>query len=355
MLVLVHELGHFLIAKKNGVRVDEFGLGFPPTLFSKKIGETIYSLNLLPFGGFVRIFGENAESLESPNGVVENKSRSLAHKSSFVQAAVLSGGVLFNVIFAWLIISLGFMFGLPTALDTTNASQLTNVQLTVTSILPNSPAELSGLKAGDAILSLKTTTAQMTEKLNPDTVHDFIMKSKGPIEMSIQRGSKISQLQIEAKKGIVGDAVAIGIGMDMIGYIKLPIFKAFWQAGIMTERLFVNVALGIFDFFKDAIFGRADLSTVSGPIGMVSLVGDAKNLGFSYLIFFTALLSINLAVINLLPLPALDGGRIFVVLIEAIKGSPLKPKLIQGLNTAGFGLLILLMLFITYHDIVKLF
>src|SRR3989338_10260788 len=124
LLVLVHEFGHFIIAKKNGVRVDEFGLGFPPIIFGKKIGETLYSVNLLPFGGFVKIFGENAESLETPEGTTEDSERSLAHKSRFVQAAVLSGGVLFNAIFAWLVISLGLIFGLPTAVDSTNSSSV---------------------------------------------------------------------------------------------------------------------------------------------------------------------------------------------------------------------------------------
>lgn len=355
ILVLAHELGHFLIAKKNGVRVDEFGLGFPPTIYGRKFGETLYSINMLPFGGFVRIFGENAESLETPDGVVEDQSRSLAHKSKLVQVAVLGGGVLFNMIFAWLVISFGLMVGLPTAVDSSNASQITDARLMVTSVMPKSPAEVAGLKAGDILLSFKTETNRLTEKLNPDTVRDFIAGSRGQMEVSVERASKVSHVQVEGKTGLVGNVVAIGIGMDMVGNIKLPIYKAVYEGALMTGRLFENVALGIFSFFRDLIFGQADLSSVAGPVGMVTLVGDARTLGFSYLIFFTALLSVNLAVINLLPLPALDGGRIVVVLIEAIKGSPLRPKLIQGINTAGFGLLVLLMLFITYHDIVKLF
>src|SRR3989338_9444593 len=122
LLVLVHEFGHFIVAKKNGVRVDEFGLGFPPRIWGKKIGETVYSLNIIPFGGFVKIFGENAESLETPEGVTENPNRSVAHRNRGVQAAVLAAGVTFNAIFAWLIISLGLTFGLPAAVDSQNTS-----------------------------------------------------------------------------------------------------------------------------------------------------------------------------------------------------------------------------------------
>jgi regulator of sigma E protease len=123
----------------------------------------------------------------------------------------------------------------------------------------------------------------------------------------------------------------------------------------MTGRLFKAVTVNIVFFLRDALVGKADLTQVAGPVGMVALVGDAKNLGISYLIFFTAILSINLAVINLIPFPALDGGRLFVLLIEAVKGSAIKPKFVNALNTAGFALLIILMLLVTYHDIVKLF
>ncbi len=184
LLVLVHEFGHFIVAKKNGVRVDEFGLGFPPRIFGKKIGETMYSLNAVPFGGFVKIFGENAESLETPEGIVEDKSRSLAHKSKLVQAAVLAAGVSFNVIFAWLIISLGLVTGLPTAVDSTNALQVKDARVVISSVLAKSPAEIAGLKPGDILLSLKTDTTSLTQNVNPETVHDFISSNQGQITIS---------------------------------------------------------------------------------------------------------------------------------------------------------------------------
>ena len=202
---------------------------------------------------------------------------------------------------------------------------------------------------------MQTDSASLLENITPETVQKFISKSEGEITVAYKRGAKAAESKITAEEGIVGSAKAIGVSMDMIGTLKLPLREAIYEGSILTARLFKNITIGIFHFFSDAILGRADLSAVAGPVGMVTLVGDARDLGFAYLIFFTALLSINLAVINLLPFPALDGGRLLMVLIEAIKGSPLKPKIVQTVNALGFGLLIILMLLVTYHDILKLF
>ena len=355
LLVLVHEFGHFIVAKKSGVRVDEFGLGFPPKIFGKKIGETFYSLNLLPFGGFVKIFGENAESLETPEGVLENPSRSLAHKNRAIQAAVLAAGVSFNVLFAWLILSIGLMFGLPSSVDNTSANKVTNLQVIVSGVLSKSPAEQAGLRAGDILISLKNEEGALSKDLTLDTVRNLIAESKSPLTISYSHGGKILQATLSSKEGIVSGARAIGISMDMVGILKLPAYKAFVEGGIRTIQLFKTVTVNIFLFLSNAVLGRADLTEVAGPVGMVALVGDARELGFAYLIFFAALLSVNLAVINLIPFPALDGGRLIMVAIEAIKRSPLNPKLVQSVNIVGFALLIILMVVITGHDIIVKF
>lgn len=355
LLVLVHEFGHFIVAKRAGIRVDEFGLGFPPRIFGKKIGETMYSLNIVPFGGFVKIFGENAESLELPDGTRENESRSLAYKNRAVQAAVIGAGVSFNIIFAWLVISLGLVFGLPTAVDTTGISRVSNVQTIVSSVLPQSPAERAGIKPGDILLGIKSETAEERENITPERIRSFISKSTGELTLSYKRGSKVLETKVSPQAGIVEGAPAVGISMDMVGILKLPIRKAFIEGAVRTVQLFKNVTVSIFYFFHDAFLGHANLTEVAGPVGMVALVGDARELGFAYLIFFTALLSINLAVINLIPFPALDGGRLLMIVIEAVTRSPIRPKIVQSLNTVGFILLILLMLAVTYHDILKLF
>lgn len=356
VLVLVHELGHFIVAKKSGIRVDEFGIGFPPRIFGKKFGETVYSINSVPFGGFVKIFGENAESLENPeNGIKEDASRSLVHKSKLTQVGVLGAGVTFNVVFAWIIISLGLVFGLPSALEDANQANISNIRVVVSGVSPGSPAELSGIKPGDFLVSLKSEGVSLTENLNPENITNFIRLSEGDVLVSYERGGKILETNITPSENIIAGRKVIGIGMDSVGILKLPFLRAFYEGIFKTASLLKSVTIGIFTFFHNVILGQANFSEVAGPVGMVALVGDARSLGFAYLIFFTALLSLNLAVINLLPFPALDGGRIFLILIEVIKGSPLKPKIVQTVNTVGFALLILLMLVITYKDIVKLF
>ena len=223
LLVLVHEFGHFIVAKKNGVRVDEFGLGFPPRIWGKKIGETVYSLNILPFGGFVKIFGENAESLETPEGVIEDRSRSLAHKNRGVQAAVLAAGVTMNVIFAWLIISFGLVFGLPSAVDSENADKLQNKRVVVTNVLPDSPAGRAGMAAGDDVDTIKTNKEAINQDMTPEIVSAFIARNTGPLTIVYRHGNKTSETTLTPIEGIVSGKLAIGIGMDMVGILKLPI------------------------------------------------------------------------------------------------------------------------------------
>lgn len=352
LLVLVHEFGHFIVAKKSGVRVDEFGLGFPPKIFGKKFGETVYSLNIVPFGGFVKIFGENPEDEDK---TPDDLSRSLARKNRGIQAAVLAAGVSFNAIFAWIIISLGLILGLPTVVDSLNTERVTDVHVIVTSVVSKSPAEHAGLKAGDTLLSLASDEEEIVGNLTPESIHTLIVSSESPITISYKRGSQTLQTTVSPEKGIAGNTPAIGIGMDMVGILKLPVHKAFIEGGVRTLQLFKAVTVNIFYFLRDAITGRADLTQVAGPVGMVALVGDARELGFSYLIFFTALLSVNLAVINLIPFPALDGGRLLILLIEAIRRKALNRTFITVLNTLGFALLILLMVLVTGSDILKLF
>ena len=333
----------------------EFGLGFPPRIFGKKIGETLYSINSLPFGGFVRIFGENPEDdALHPDDL----GKSLSHKNKLIQAAVLSAGVVFNVIFAWLILSFGLVIGLPAVGQSAESSiqyPLADSHIVITNVISKSPAEEGGLKAGDLLLSFEAGTGVLDKYLTPDSARAFISSSDNPIIISYKRGSRNFKTTIEPISGIVADAKAIGISMDTIGLLRLPIHKAFVEGATMTARLTKSVSVSIFNFFGDIFSGRADFSQVAGPVGMVGLVGDARGMGFGYLIFFTALISINLAVINFLPLPALDGGRLFILLIEAIIGTTLRPRIVNFVNTAGFGLLILLMVVVTYHDIFKLF
>lgn len=377
MLVLVHEFGHFFSAKRFGIRVDEFGFGFPPKLFGIKKGETEYTINALPFGGFVKIFGEDPRDVEPKKNnfeeadmlnveFFENKeipkvddfSRSLIAKPRWQQAIVMFAGILANFILAWFLFSIGFMSGLPTSVGASpKGSILENIHLTVVSTLPGSPAEISGLKSGDKIIEVKSADDFISE-INPETFKSFIVSHPDKeIEIGYTRGQdkNVYVAKVIPKTKEENGQPMIGISMDQIGVAKLPFFKAFWEGLKLDVYVTKATTIGLYNLVVDAVRGQASMAQVTGPVGMVGIVGDAYKFGFSYLLSFAALISINLAIINLIPFPALDGGRLLFLLIEKIKGSRINPKFAGIANTVGFFILIALMLLVTYHDIVKLF
>ncbi|MSU56491.1 MAG: RIP metalloprotease RseP [Candidatus Taylorbacteria bacterium] len=353
-LVFVHELGHFISAKKAGIRVDAFALGFPPKVIGKKVGETQYDLNLIPFGGYVKIFGEDGDAVAGEAVSEEDKKRSFVAKPRYIQAIVLASGVFGNIIFAWLLISIGFMSGIPSAVTGRYANHVQHPALTITSVLPDSPAARAGLRSGDRILALSDPT-RLFKETDADTAREFISISKGALTLEYGRGQETLQTQIEPVSGIVEGKVAIGVSLDTIGVVSFGFFRSLFEGALMTWDLLREVTVGLFGFLKEAVLGQADLSSISGPVGIAGLVGEARVLGVVYLLSFTAFISINLAVINLLPIPALDGGRLLFLAIEGFTRRTIPAKFTRIVNTGGFILLIAFMLFITYRDIVKLF
>jgi len=355
VLILVHEFGHFIVAKKSGVRVDEFGLGFPPKIWSKKFGDTLYTLNAIPFGGFVKIFGEDSHSEEIKS---ENRHTSFVYKPKWVQALILVAGVAFNIIFAWLLISTTFMVGVPSPDGYSSFGEVENAKLTVTAISPESPASVAGLQTGDNLLFVSSSVGSaQDEGLTPENIQNIIGESKGEqIEILYKRGDKdVTTAFVEPKINTETGKRYIGIAMDDIGVLKLPIHTAFLE-GARTTYLFTKATVvGLGDFLWKIVTFKSDFSQVSGPVGIASMVGEANSLGFVYLLSLISIISINLAVINLVPFPALDGGRLLLVFIEVLIRRPISPKFVMWLNTIGFVLLILLMLVVTGHDIIKLF
>lgn len=350
LLILVHELGHFIAAKRSGVRVDEFGLGFPPRLWKKKVGETVYSINIFPVGGFVKIFGENPDK-ESIEG--KDMKRSLVHKPRYIQAWVISAGVIFNLLFAWVLISAGFMGGLPFSVDdSTYGRRVENATLTITQVLSRSPAEVAGIKGGDHIVALLSGKDKL-EKPTIEATKKFIA-SHDEIKFTYVRGAETKVTMVRPRDGVVSGQRGIGIYMDMVGTLKLNPLESLWAGAMTTASLTWETLVSVVDFLRQVFVGKGDFSQISGPVGIVGIVGDASVLGLAHIISLMALISINLAVLNLLPLPALDGGRLFFILIEAIKRSPINPNITNALNGVGFIFLILVMVAVTYHDIVKL-
>lgn len=364
VLVVSHEFGHFIVAKLNKIRVDEFSFGFPPKLFGKKVGETTYNFNLLPFGGYVKIFGQGSDDFPGQNGeeVISelDKERSFMHKPRYVQAMVLLAGVAMNFLVAWLLLSIGFMSGLPTSAEVAPKGAIVKDQsLTIVSINPNTPAEKAGLKTGDKIMALESKSQVSTLPISNFTAEDvqnFVKKNGSEeITFSIVRGKENMSIEVMPEINESSGNYFVGFSMDMIGKLKLPIHKAVWEGLKLSGDLTVKIAVGFYTLIRDGITGNGDLSSVTGPVGIVGVVGDAASFGFIYLLSFTALISINLVIINLIPFPALDGGRLLFLLIEKIKGSRINPKVANVVNMIGFGILMLFMVVITYHDIVKLF
>ncbi|PIP73532.1 MAG: RIP metalloprotease RseP [Candidatus Lloydbacteria bacterium CG22_combo_CG10-13_8_21_14_all_47_15] len=354
LLILVHELGHFLVAKKAGVKVPEFGLGFPPKILGKKIGETEYTLNLIPFGGFVKIVGENAEEDIPP----EDRPRSFMVQPKAVQAAIIVAGVSFNWLFAWILLSAGFMSGLPASTETVAREAFVGEPvLTITSVLPGSPAAESGLRAGDEILAFSSNGDGIQDIKEVVMAQDFIAShGNNALGVLYRRGDGAPAFaEAVPEAGIVEGKQAIGITMSVLGIAKYSLPDALWEGLRTTSHLTVAIATGLFELMTDLVRGNADLSGIAGPVGIAGMVGEASTLGFIHLLTFTALISINLAIINLVPFPALDGGRLLFIVIEAIKGSPISQKVTQVANTVGFVLLIGLMLLVTYNDIARLF
>lgn len=351
VLIFVHELGHFIVAKKFGIRVDEFAIGFPPKIWSKKYGETTYAINLIPFGGYVKIFGENPNE-ESTNG--PDSARSFVNVSRPKQATVLVSGITFNLLFAWIILSISFMSGLTTSVRDSYSSYIKEPYVMVIASQADSPARLAGLVGGETIISLESDGKKINAT-NIAEVQNFIGNSASPIKMEYKKGGELKFATITAIEGLIDEGKAIGIAMDAVGMVKLPAHKALFEGAKLTIATTKNVAIGLYNFIFDAIRGKADFSQVTGPVGIVGLVGEASTLGVVYLMSFSAFISINLAVINIIPFPALDGGRLLFVAIEAVRRRAISSKIANALNGIGFALLILLMLVVTYKDIIKMF
>ncbi len=350
VLVLVHEFGHFIVAKKTGMRVDEFGIGFPPRLFGMKRGETVYTLNAVPLGGFVKIYGEDADAAA---GDVDSV-RAFGNRPFLAQIAVLIAGVSMNVLFAWFLFSIAFTVGTRTAVDESEASA--DATLTVLSVLPESPAAKAGLLLGDSIVSVKNIDGVDADRLKPSVVSTFIQDEE-TVAITYVRNQKEHVETISSAAGLVADdpnKKVLGITMGLLETTSMPIHTAMYEAAGYTLSSIKAVALGIASLAYDAVRFKADFSGVAGPIGIAGLVGDAATFGLTSLIMFTAFISLNLAVINVLPFPALDGGRLLMVIVEMVKGSPIAPRIAYGLNAFGFILLMLLMVAVTYNDIVRL-
>lgn len=394
VLVLVHEAGHFFSAKISGVRVDEFAFGFPPRLFSKKKGETTYSFNAIPIGGYVKIYGENGldeEKKENEDGVVEvpkekpDLKRSFAHKHPLIKIFILSAGVIMNLILAYVLITSSVYSTTTFAIDRNSEEYKTFVEegrirdetVLIVNIVKNSPAEMAGLKVGDEVKKIyinsedaagqvdtkksidlnKASGEEITETVSK-TINDTENKHSDSITIEYinKDGQELSTTlagvyNVEGNK----DRKMIGIAFAKTATINLKFNEAIKMGFDKTVEFTKLTLIGFKDLFVN-LFTKGSVSQdIAGPVGIFGMVGDAASLGFNYLLLFSAILSISLAIFNILPFPALDGGRIIFVLIEWISGKRIPEKWQGILNGIGFIILILLMVVVTVKDVLKLF
>ena len=359
VLVFVHEAGHFLIAKRSGMKVDEFGFGFPPRLVGiQKLGgklkflwghkdpidkeKTVYSINWIPLGGFVKIVGENNESESDP--------KSFINKPFFPRLLTLLGGVLMNVVLAWVLFSAGYMYGLPVAYDDTQDlgkhAQVRDAQLAIIEVSPDSPASKAGLLAGDIVTGINGEKFSTVPELK-----DYIFKNKGQaFEFSIKRITQEQKLVVQSNSEPPAGQGPTGVALATIGKLKFPVVQAIWEGGRTTISQLGAIFTGMYQLFSKGV----GLESLGGPVKIAQLTGQVADLGFIYLVQFTAFLSLNLAILNSLPFPALDGGRVLFLIIEKIRRKRNNQKFEQLANTAGFLLLLLLMAVITVKDVSSL-
>ncbi len=359
LLVFVHEIGHFLTAKKLGVRAEEFGFGFPPRIWgiyrtregkwkqvwgAKEVFDavgTVYSVNWIPLGGFVKIKGEDGEH--------ENDPDSFSNKPVWKRATILSAGVAMNVVLAAVLFSFGFMVGFPQSVDGIDGRAVVSERkIQVVEVLPSSPASRAGIKTADVVLSVEGK-----EFIRDVDLQEFTNNNSGrELFYKIQRGGDVLDFKITPEP-ISEEAAEIGIGIVNVGLVKYPWYLAVWKGIKMSVVLIWVIVAAFYELIKNLIIGAPVSVDVAGPIGIASLTGQFARMGFVYLLQFIALLSVNLAVINFLPIPALDGGRVLFLIIEKIKGRPVKRELEAVIHNTGFILLMILILFITFKDIAR--
>ncbi len=334
-LILSHEAGHFFVAKAFGLKVDEFGFGFPPRIFAKKIGGTEYSFNWLPFGGFVRIAGEN-DGIDKTNVATaseDEKKHIFSFQPAWKRALVMLAGVTVNFLIGWLLLAAVLMIGSPKA-------------LVIGEVQKGSPAEHIGLMVGDVIKDF----------VNAQSFIEFTNAHKGQqVTLNIMRDGKDMALNVVPRVNIGPGEGPIGVAVAEAGEARHGFFDSLWT-GLKESVFLVGFTFQAFYLLISNLFGHATLLPgVVGPVGIFSVAEQAGKIGLIYLVQLISIISLNLTVVNLIPFPALDGGRFFMIIIEKIKGSPISRQTERWVNAAGFAFLLVLMALLTIRDVSHLF
>lgn len=356
LLVMIHELGHFLMAKRAKIGVEEFGFGLPPRLWGKKIGETIYSINWLPFGGFVRLVGEDSVSQKAqPKNSFQTKT--ILQRSLVVVAGVGMNLLLAVIIFYVVLFALGFKVSLPLLVEHKFMFADQSRQVLVMEVAGGSQADKAGMKMGESILAVDGVQIDSTTQLQN------IIRSSGDKMLAITLENPVNNMQrmVEAmpKYNDQTKTAVLGIGLGELGVLKYETFGQKLFSGFTHSYNITVYSVKVFAQLVGFALKEHNIAPVSegvsGPVGIAQITSQAVSLGFLSVLQLVGLLSLNLALINILPIPALDGGRFFFIIIEAVTKKRVNPKFEKWAHSIGFAVLLGLIVLVTFNDIIKLF
>lgn len=361
LLVFVHEFGHFIVAKKSGVHVEEFGFGFPPRIFGIRRGRdgayrivwgnkeqekdqpTVYSLNWLPVGGFVRITGEGGEE--------RDRRDSFASRPLGVKIAIIAAGVIMNFVLAVVLVGIGLSIGTVREVPD-NVSKYVHVsdrRLEVQAVVEGSPASKSDIRPGDRLQQVAGVAVG-----TPDDFRSAVaLRADVPMVVTIERDGSVRDIRVTPTILEQTGKPGIGIAFADVAMVRYPIWLAFPKAFVVSGQMVGMIFGTLGTVIHDLALGNKVSLDVAGPVGIAVMTGQAAKLGWLYLIQFVAVLSLNLAVINVFPFPALDGGRILFLLLEKARRRPLNQKIEALIHNIGFMLLLGLVALVTYRDLAK--
>jgi len=348
-LVFVHEVGHFIAARKSGMRVEEFGIGFPPRIFGVRRGGTLYTVNWIPFGGFVKILGEDGQARDTPG--------SFTAAPFSRKVLVVVAGVVMNFLFAALLLILGNFLGLRVGLfDPSMAAIARDQQLQIIQVSEGSPAQAAGLEALDEIVGFRLSDGSLLRTTDPALVQDFSLANAGrEVTIVIKRNDEHRELPLTLRESQGPTEGPIGISLALTGVVSYPWYESLWRGLADAAVMFVAIVFGFAKLIGSLFTGDGMGAQVSGPVGIATLTGQAARLGINYLIQFVAVISMHLAVLNIIPFPALDGGRLALLITEKLRRRPLREATERLINGLGFLFLLVLMVLVTVRDIVRIF
>lgn len=376
VLVLIHELGHYLTAKKLGVKVEEFGFGFPPRVWGKKIGETIYSINWLPIGGFVKLYGEDDAGAGkvslSDNGELDmahgKKPSPISHTLSALERRAFYARPIwqrFTIVFAGVFMNFMLAVVLLTFLVSLQGIPTPGKSVVIAAVAPNSPAQKAGLKEGDTVVAVDNQKVTSAEQLISYTKEHLgkqvelqVISPKSSVtgsQLTTNNSSLITihvtpRVHYPANEGAMG----VAVGAPIV-YQKYPWYQAPWVGIKEALSQTVMILQGLGQLVTTLVLERQVPQGLAGPVGIAQLTGQVVQIGPYAVMSLLALLSLNLAILNVLPIPALDGGRLFFIVWEAVTRRKISPTVEAYAHAVGMIFLLALIAFITFHDLLRIF